>query len=144
MCDYIITFNSEVFMQKDLDNLQAKDARIKKLTAENSRLRRENDDLKKELNEFYGNSSRKKHSDKYKHALDVRSHVEYTFSKRSYISYLYAHLSHTSFFNIYRRVLRFVRRYSLITTTLKIASVIFLTAETAALSLYHHRHSWCQ
>ena len=120
-------------MQNDFKKLQAKDARIKELTAENSRLRRENDDLKKELNEAYGNSSRTKHSDKYKHALDMRSQLEYTFSKKSYISYLYAHLSHTSFFNIYRRILRFVRRYSLFTTTLKIASVVFLTVETAAL-----------
>ncbi len=120
-------------MQNDLKKLQAKDARIKELTAENSRLRRENDDLKKELNEAHGTLSRKKHSDKYKHALDVRSQLEYTFSKKNYISYLYAHISHTSFFNVYRRILRFVRRYSLITTTLKITSVVFLTVETAAL-----------
>ena len=117
----------------DQKKLQAKDARIKELIAENSRLHRENDDLKKEIDEFYGNSKSKRHSDKYKQALDTRSHAEYTFSKKSYISYLYAHLSHTSFFNIYRRIVRFVRRYSLITTTLKIASVIFLTFETAAL-----------
>ena len=117
----------------DKETLQANEMRIKKLSAENSRLRRENEDLKKELDGLYGNSKHKRHSDKYKQSLDTRSHVEYTFSKKSYISYLYAHLSHTSFFNIYRRIVRFVRRYSLITTTLKIASVIFLTFETAAL-----------
>ena len=117
----------------DKEALQRSEARIKALTAENSRLKRQNEDLKKELDELYGNSRRKRHSDKYSQSLNTRSHVEYTFSKKSYISYLYAHLSHTSFFNIYRRIVSFVRRYSLITTTLKIASVIFLTFEAAAL-----------
>ena len=56
--------------------------RIKKLAAENKRLTREKEQLKKELDELQGKSPKKVHSDKYHSLLEQRAESEYMYSKR--------------------------------------------------------------
>ena len=108
---------------------------LRKLTAENRRLQREIDSLKNELNAYQGKSEFRKNSDKYYHVLQNRSQAEYMYSKKNFVSFLFAQIKTTSFFNIYRRVVNAFRRYSFITTSLKIFSIIFLFVEASLLVL---------
>ncbi len=106
---------------------------IKELAAENRRLSHENDELKKELSELRGKPNRKTHSDKYQALLERRSDVEYMYSKKNYPAFMCAQLKHTSFFHIYNRVITVFRRYSFITTSLKVFSIVFLLIEATLL-----------
>ena len=108
---------------------------IKKLSAENKRLLHENEQLKNELHELQGKLPRNSHADKYHTPLQRRADSEYMYSKRNYLSFSLARLKHTSLFSIYRRVIALFRRYSFITTSLKVFSVIFLFVEATLLVL---------
>lgn len=115
-------------------DLEARRA-IKSLAAENRRLRHENDELKKELSELRGKPAPKSRSDKYLASLERRADVEYMYSKKNYPAFVLAQLKHTSFFHIYNRVITVFRRYSFITTSLKVFSIVFLLIEATLLVL---------
>ena len=106
---------------------------IRKLTVENRRLNREIDELKREIDGLHGKVEKRRKRGKYQLALDRRSDYENMFSKRNYFSFIFTNLKHTSIFNIYKRFIFAIRRYALLTTTIKIASVLLLLVETAAL-----------
>ena len=106
---------------------------IRALTVENRRLNREIDQLKHEIDELNGKTEKRHKRNKYQVALDRRSDYEYMFSKKNFFSFMFANLKHTSIFNIYKRLIQIIRRYAFLTTTIKIASILFLFVETAAL-----------
>ena len=108
---------------------------IRKLTVENRRLCREIDNLKNELEEFKGKGVKSAKKNKYFSSLKHGADNEELFSKKNYFSFAFANIKHTSLFQTYRRIVNFVRRYTFITTSLKIVSVLFVFFETAALFL---------
>ena len=99
--------------------------RLQHLSEENERLAREVTELKNELREYKGKSAWHSRDDKYQHALRHRADTEYMFSKNNYASFLFAQLKCTSFFQIYKRAVNAFRKYSFITTSLKVFSIIF-------------------
>ena len=106
---------------------------IRKLTVENRRLIREIDDLKREIDELNGKGSRWQKRGKYQSALKRRADYEDMFSKKNFFAFAFSHLKHTSFFSVYKKMISIIRRYTFLTVTLKIASILFLFVETAAL-----------
>ena len=106
---------------------------IRKLTVENRRLSREIDELKREIDELNGKGGKWQKQGKYQSALKRRADYEDMFSKRNFFSFAFSHLKHTSFFSLYKKMISIFRRYTFLTITLKIASVLFLLVETAAL-----------
>lgn len=108
---------------------------IRRLTVENRRLTREIDALKNEIDELEDKSSRRSRLNKYQTSLKRCAENEYMFSKRNSFSFLLTQLKFTSFFQIYRRALTIFRRYSFITTSLKVFSIIFLFVEASILVL---------
>ena len=109
--------------------------RLYELEAENDRLNREISELKNELREYKGKSKKIRHNDKFQSSLLHRANTEYMFSKKSFASFLFAQLKCTSFFNVYRRVINAFRKYSFVTTTLKVFSILFLLVEASILVL---------
>lgn len=108
---------------------------IRRLTVENRRLTREIDALKNEIDELEDKNSKRPRLNKYQASLKRCSENEYMFSKRNSFSFLLAQLKFTSFFHIYRRALTIFRRYSFITTSLKVFSIVFLFIEASVLVL---------
>lgn len=108
---------------------------IRRLTVENRRLTREIDALKNEIHELEDKSSIRLRLNKYQTSLKRCAENESMFSKRNSFSFLLAQLKSTSFFQIYRRALTIFRRYSFITTSLKVFSIIFLFVEASLLVL---------
>ncbi len=118
-----------------LNDMSQADARkyIRKLTVENRRLNREIDGLKREIDELNGKGEKRRKRNKYQAFLDSRSDCENMFSKRNYFSFMLTNIKQTSIFNIYKKFVYFIRKYTFLTTTIKIASILFLFVETAAL-----------
>lgn len=106
---------------------------IRKLTVENRRLSREIDELKREIDELNGKGGRWQKQGKYQSALKRRADYEDMFSKKNFFSFAFSHLKHTSFFGMYKKLVSIIRRYTFLTVTFKIASILFLLVETAAL-----------
>ena len=106
---------------------------IRRLSIENRRLKRENEALKRNINDISTSGTSLKPTDKYHSSLKHHADSEYIFRKRSYITHLWAQLTRTSFFSVYKRVINYIRRYTFITTSLKVASMVFLFIETTAL-----------
>ncbi len=106
---------------------------LRRLTAENRRLSRENDALKNEIDSLQGKQSKRNVLNKYQYALKHRSEAECMYSKKNFASFLFTQLKFTSFFHIYTQVINIFRRYSFITTSLKVFSLIFLFFEASLL-----------
>lgn len=105
--------------------------RITELSEENEKLRIEIDALKRELEKTKGRSGH--HStDTASSVFERQSTGARLFSKRSYSAYLMGLIANTSVFKLYRKFLDYLRKYSFITTTLKIVSFIFTFLETSA------------
>jgi len=121
--------------KSELINENSSDIQIRQLTDENRRLSREVEALKKELDELNGKSGKRAHADKYCTMFEKRSSNEYMFSRKNYGSFMLAQLKSTSFFHVYRRVIAVFRRYSFITTSLKVFSLLFLFVEATLLVL---------
>ncbi len=114
--------------QREFSELEAK-KQLRKLTIQNNKLNREVDALKQELEMLQGKGGRLWGTGKYRNILHQRADSETMFSKKSYISFVWTHLMHSSFFDTYKRILNYVRKYALITTTLKIVSLLFVFVE---------------
>ena len=105
--------------------------RITELSEENEKLRIEIDALKRELEKTKGRST--SHSQGVVSAtFERQSAGARLFSKKSYSAYLVGLIANTSVFKLYRKFLDYLRKYSFITTTLKIVSFIFAFLETSA------------
>lgn len=106
------------------------ESEIRKLRSENQRLKREVRALKEELEQQRGISP--SHAGKGEAALEKHARNERLFSRKRYVAYVYDLIRHTSVFALYSRMLQFVRRYTLIRTTLKIITALLAVLETSA------------
>ena len=107
------------------------DERIKKLTEENAKLRRELDSLKRELEKANGTAPLFSSKDKYAEEFEKQSRNETLYSRKSYTAFLLSHISNTSVFHVYKRIIAFLRKYALVSTTLKIAAIILAILQTS-------------
>ncbi len=105
--------------------------RINRLTEENEKLKRELDALKRELEKANGTSPIFSSKDKYLEEFEKQSRSEILYSRKSYTSFLISHISNTSVFHVYKRIIAFLKKYTLISTTLKIAAVILAVLQTS-------------
>ncbi len=108
---------------------------LKRLSDENKRLRREISLLKRELDEARGTSIFKHGHDYGNPTFERQAYLEQQYSKKSFSSSVVLRAKQTSVFKVYRRILNFIRRYTFITMTLRIASFLFAFIETGALLL---------
>ncbi len=120
----------EIFMPKD----DRKEEKIKALTAENKRLKLEVEALKRELED----TGKIKHTrgDRTVAAFEKASRTEKLFSRKYYTTYLFENIRSTSLFNIYERIIRAIKRYTLLTTTLKILTFIITFIESSAIFVF--------
>ena len=116
--------------KKEFSEIEAK-KRIRKLTVQNNRMQREIDSLKQEINELKGKGISNRRADKYRAALQKCSGYKDMYSKKSYFGFIWTHLKHTSFFQTYSKIISYIRRYTFITTSLKIISLLFVFVEAA-------------
>ncbi len=129
--DKIKLDNTERSVKMNRRNTDSRDTRA--LLAENRRLRRENASLKLEIEAAQTRDSSRKHKhDKYLGAFGKAVDTEYLYSKKNYISYIFSVIKNTSVFKVYKKIINVVRRYTFITTSLKVASFIFALLETGA------------
>ncbi len=119
---------------REFSELEAK-KQIRRLTIRNNKLEREVDQLKAELEVLQGKGGKIRGTNKFRSVFKKRANSESMYAKRSYPSYVWSHLTHTSFFNIYKRILNYIRKYTFITTTLKIVSLLFVFVEALLLVL---------
>ena len=106
---------------------------IKELKAENRHLRHEVAALKGELESSQDRLLRRKTADPHQALLSHQAQNEVLFSKKRYFTYIIQLFSSTSIFNIYKKILAFLRRYSLISTTLKIVVAVLTVLQTSAI-----------
>ena len=98
--------------------------KIKKLSEENEKLKSEVDKLKEELDILQGKRILHKERDSVEAAFENQSIHSGLYSKRSYSGYLIETIKNTSIFRVYRKMITYVRRYTFVSTTLKILAFI--------------------
>ena len=118
---------------KNPENTSVPSEQIKELKAENKRLLREIDTLKKELAASQGKLLSRKDLDPHHTLLTHQAQNEVLFSKKRYSGYILRLIASTSFFNIYKRILAFFRRYTLLSTTLKIVLWVLTIIQSSAI-----------
>jgi len=106
---------------------------IKELKTENRRLRGEISVLKSELESTQERLLRRKSTDPNHALLAHQAQNAVLFSKKRYFSYVLQLFRTTSIFSIYKRLLAFLRRYSFISTTLKIVVAVLTVIQSSAL-----------
>ena len=106
---------------------------IKELKSENRRLRQEVSVLKNELESTQDRLIRRKNTDPHQALLTHQAHNELLFSKKRYFGYIVQLFRSTSIFSIYKKILAFLRRYSFISTTLKIVVAVLTVVQTSAI-----------
>lgn len=106
---------------------------IKELKAENRHLRHEVAALKGELESSQDRLLRRKTTAPHQALLSHQAQNEILFSKKRYFTYIIQLFSSTSIFNIYKKILAFLRRYSFISTTLKIVVAVLTVLQTSAI-----------
>ena len=107
-------------------------ANIKKLTEENKKLKLEVKLLKSKLEDKESEEHFHKRSDATVAKFENQAQKSKLFSRRTFFGYVYHTAKATSVFKIYKRIINTVRRYTFITTSIKIASFIFAFLETSA------------
>jgi len=107
------------------------DKRIRSLRDENRRLRAENYALREEIRAMGGNAVTPARA--WQTSLKQRSNKEKLFSKKSYPAFLLASLRSRSFFAYYQRIVYIVKKYTFITTSVKIFTFLFTVIQSSAL-----------
>ncbi len=106
---------------------------IKELKAENRRLRGEVSVLKSELESTQERLLIRKNADPTQALLTHQAQNAVLFSKKRYFTYIFKLFSFTSIFSIYKKILAFLRRYSFISTTLKVIVAILTVVQSSAI-----------
>ena len=104
---------------------------LKTLRAENRRLRQENTVLKHELERSQDRVLLKRSTDPGDILLTHQAQNAVLFSKKRYFSYIVHLIKTTSIFSLYKKILAFFRRYSFVSTTLKILLAILTVVQTS-------------
>ena len=120
-------------MSKEKSAKTKKLSRIKELEAENRRLKNEIDILKHELSTIKGKNLFYDRQDKILQSFQRNADNERLFSKKRYTSYLAAIISRTSVFKLYTKIISVVKKYTLITVSLKIAAYILAIIQSSAI-----------
>ena len=107
-------------------------ADIKRLTDENKKLKLEVKLLKSKLEDKEIEQRFHKRSDATEVKFENQAQKSKLFARRTFFGYVYHTAKATSVFKIYKRIINTVRRYTFITTSLKVASFIFAFLETSA------------
>ena len=106
---------------------------IKELKAENRQLRQEVSALKHELAHAQTGPQKRKNAAPHEALLVHQAQNEVLFSKKRYFTYIFQLIGFTSVFHIYKRILAFFRRYSFISTTLKILLAVLTVVQSSAI-----------
>ena len=108
-----------------------KDARVRELLIENERLKKINSELYAELLSLKKHSEQKNSS----HRLllgDIAMKAQLS-KKKSFLSYLFGSFKLKSVYSLYRRLVFVVRKYTFVTTTLKILTFILGIIQSGAI-----------
>lgn len=120
-------------MSKEKSRKKERLSRIKELEAENRRLKTEVGILKHELSVVNGKKIFHDSQDKILESFEKIADNERLFSKKRYVSYLAAIISRTSVFKLYKKIISVVKKYTLITVSLKIAAYILAILQSSAI-----------
>ncbi len=118
--------------RKQAHKIDKEEETLKELKKENRRLRREIDTLHLELEEIKGEASQSK-NDFVHSEFEKQAQNEYLFSKNRYSAYIYDQIRRTSVFQVYAKIIRSVRRFTFIKTTLKILAILLGAIESSAI-----------
>lgn len=119
--------------KKDSSCSNKNDEYIKELLAENSRLKKENAALKDELHNKSAVSFGNK--DKAFSALRNQAKTQKAFSQKKYFSYLRELIKNASFFRAYSVIINSVKKFTFISTSLKVLVFILSTVHSGAVFL---------
>ena len=111
---------------------KSSDNQLRLLRAENKRLRAEIAELKHELEKEQGKKPSFGRSEPSHLTFNRLAANDRLYSKRTYSAYLWGVLKNTSFFNYYERFVYILRKYTFITTTIKILAFILALVQSSA------------
>ncbi len=111
----------------------SKNQQIKALTEENQKLKQEIENLKEEIDSIKKDKILHKKGDAVSVSFENQALNAKLYSKKSYTTYLAGLIANTSFFRLYKRLLYIVRKYTFISTTLKIIAYILTFVQSGAL-----------
>jgi len=116
-------------------NSISSEQQIHKLKEENSRLKREISDLRLEKAAYTISLSpfAKKKGSQAEQNLRKAAHSERLFQSKHYTTYLFSHLKASSLFEIFCRIVNFVRRYTFITTAIRIIFFVLILLQSGIL-----------
>ena len=107
-------------------------SKIKELEAENKQLKTEVDNLKRELAAMNDKKIFHDSQDKILLSFERSADNERLFSKKRYTSYIAAIISRTSVFKLYKRIILFAKKYTLLTVSLKMAAYVIALIQSSA------------
>ena len=106
--------------------------RLKELESENKQLKAEVDNLKREISVMTDKKTFHDTRDKILLSFERSASNERLFSKKRYTAYLAALISRTSIFKLYKRIITFAKKYTLLTVSLKIAAYVIALIQSSA------------
>lgn len=110
-----------------------KDELINKLRADNKRLKAENFLLRERLKS--NGLGTPKGNKRWQLSFSRVSHRKELFEKKNYTLFLFGTLRSKSFFTYYQRLIYLVRKYTFVTTSLKVLTFIWTVLQSSALFL---------
>ena len=120
-------------MSKEKSENNKNVSKIKELEAENKQLKTEVDNLKRELAAMNDKKIFHESQDKILLSFERSADNERLFSKKRYTSYIAAIISRTSVFKLYKRIILFAKKYTLLTVSLKIAAYVIALIQSSAI-----------
>ena len=107
--------------------------RIKELQSENRLLREEIESLRSEVEKLSGKKIFGDSNDRSLQAFEKKAANVRLFSKKHYTTYLIALISNTSVFRLYKKIVSVLKKYTLITVSLRIAAYILTAIQSSAI-----------
>ena len=117
--------------KKRIDKTSNKE-KIKQLSEENKRLKGEVELLKSELEKATGKKAAIHPHDPVISNFDRQSLNTKLYSKKSYSAYLIGLISNTSVFHIYRKIISFFKKFTLVSVTLQLLAFVLTAIQSSA------------